>query len=748
MQLHPAILCVGFISIFAIRVDSQTNPICYVCGDPDKTVGEPDAILTIPDNPFTDISEATCAQLEYAGLSGMVPGIACSIVQNQPIFEQTCLCKSKEDSNSIISNNNAQTTTSDNTDVPTKMPSAAPSTLASAGSSNSPVSNSPSLYPEKKSKTLSTAPEKISYTPSKPPSIQPSSAPSTYPFSAPSGAPSNAPSSQIPILPPSVLAYLPPTIVDREQEPPPTEMEMSDVCNVCGSEDRKVGNPKAVINIPNNPFLAMEQVTCGQVELAGLFGMIPTFACPFFGGNMVFKLYCHCEDNVHAQESIVQSVSPSGQPSVQPSNVPSDLPSTISPSDVPSDLPSTMPSNQPSDLPSIAPSSVPSVSPPLSITVTIPEKDIHIDTEVEARNVCNVCGGEDRRVGNPTASVRIPNNPFINAEKVTCQQVEIAGLVGLIPSFACPMFAENAVFKLYCSCEDNYDDQTAMNYTEFPKNSTVNDSYSKNETETLNVRQKSNHDQFLKVPTSSPASPEFKKDHKSGQAPKQSSMDSNIQPSMTPKQSSLMLPSILPSFTPSTQPSSSPSILVSNAPSVLPAFLLLEFPEIKNENNTSERGPIELGDSCYVCGNEGRKVGNPNAEVIMPNNPFVDLEQVTCQQVELAGRFGMIPLSVCPFFETNIEFQRHCNCEDKYYTTITTEQKSQQVVLPTTEDMKVPSNSDRKLQFGEAILSLMSSNFPTIQQSRSIPNEIDEDAMLKAQAPRRRLRVGASDFRP
>jgi hypothetical protein len=345
---------------------------------------------------------------------------------------------------------------------------------------------------------------------------------------------------------------------------------------------------------------------------------------------------------------------------------------------------------------------------------------------VEAKNVCNVCGSEDRRVGNPAASVNIPNNPFFNVQQVTCQQVEIAGLVGLIPIFACPLFAENAVFKLYCSCEDNYDDQTAMNHTDFPKNSTVYQSNTNNETEAMDVGATLNDDRSSKVPNLSPAAPAFKKNQKSDQASKQYSINSNVPPSITPQQPSLILPSILPSDTPSVQPSSQPSMLLSSTPSVLSTSLLLEIPEITNENNVSERGSDEeLGDPCFVCGNEARKVGNPNAEIIVPNNPFFDLEQVTCQQVELAGRFGMIPPSACPFFETNDKFQVYCDCEDKYYKPLLAKNKSADIVSSTIED----SNSDRQLQFEEASLSDVSSH------------------KFKFQAQRRRLRLRRKDVR-
>jgi hypothetical protein len=116
------------------------------------------------------------------------------------------------------------------------------------------------------------------------PSLSPSFAPSLVPVSTPSLA--TAP----------VLTVKIPEVIRSATAGDTDEEELGGLCFVCGSEDKKVADSFTVIEIPNNPIFHADQMTCLEVELAGLLGMIPNFACPYFRNNPIFKQGCRCED--------------------------------------------------------------------------------------------------------------------------------------------------------------------------------------------------------------------------------------------------------------------------------------------------------------------------------------------------------------------------------------------------------------------------------------------------------------------
>jgi hypothetical protein len=67
---------------------------------------------------------------------------------------------------------------------------------------------------------------------------------------------------------------------------------------------------------------------------------------------------------------------------------------------------------------------------------------------------CYVCGDASRVVTNPDVELDVPENfqEFTNGSKVTCQQVQDAGLLGMLPDFLCSLISINPVFQEPCGC--------------------------------------------------------------------------------------------------------------------------------------------------------------------------------------------------------------------------------------------------------------------------------------------------------
>jgi hypothetical protein len=97
-----------------------------------------------------------------------------------------------------------------------------------------------------------------------------------------------------------------------------TNAQDEPICYVCGSPNRRVGNPRGVINLPDNDY-GIDSATCQEIENAGLDGLLPPFACEAtVDYAFLFTLTCQCEDGQPPPRAPVAAPSPALVPPVQP----------------------------------------------------------------------------------------------------------------------------------------------------------------------------------------------------------------------------------------------------------------------------------------------------------------------------------------------------------------------------------------------------------------------------------------------
>lgn len=79
-----------------------------------------------------------------------------------------------------------------------------------------------------------------------------------------------------------------------------------------------------------------------------------------------------------------------------------------------------------------------------------------------------------------------------------------------------------------------------------------------------------------------------------------------------------------------------------------------------SENQNSSDSSIVDDSACFVCG-EGKKVGNPNGQVSVPDGYVIN--STSCYQVEQIGLIGLIPSRFCGIVRRRIK-NSECDCID------------------------------------------------------------------------------------
>ena len=148
-----------FLSAAAVAVNGQPgqpeagNPPCYICGDENQRVTEPEFVVEVPGQ-----VARTCMEVEEAGLAGLITEAQCGFLPG--IFAVPCGCEEVEETDEPVPvnpiepvpENLPETDEPDETvaasdvpsDMPSLMPSGAPSVMTGEGGTDAPGTDAPS----------------------------------------------------------------------------------------------------------------------------------------------------------------------------------------------------------------------------------------------------------------------------------------------------------------------------------------------------------------------------------------------------------------------------------------------------------------------------------------------------------------------------------------------------------------------------------------------------------------------------
>lgn len=200
--------------------------------------------------------------------------------------------------------------------------------------------------------------------------------------------------------------------------------------------------------------------------------------------------------------------------------------------------------------------------------------------------ICYVCGDSNRAITIPDVELDVPENfqEFVNGGTVTCQQVQDAGLLGMIPEFLCSLIGINPVFSEPCGCmevpagEDEQEEElltlapTSLEEDEIANATNViprgpvdrDDDLATFPPSYLEEDNVINGTDFYFNSTDTPSS-------NSTSAPTDLAFVSEALPSEPPTNSPSDYPSAVPSDAPSHAPSDAPSLAPSDSPSYTPS---------------------------------------------------------------------------------------------------------------------------------------------------------------------------------
>jgi hypothetical protein len=82
------------------------------------------------------------------------------------------------------------------------------------------------------------------------------------------------------------------------------------ICYICGGDpNATITNPTVLITIPPEFGSPMDQLTCDQIEQAGLSGFIPVDACTIFENDVASQALCGCSNLSTTGAPVVAPVS-------------------------------------------------------------------------------------------------------------------------------------------------------------------------------------------------------------------------------------------------------------------------------------------------------------------------------------------------------------------------------------------------------------------------------------------------------
>jgi hypothetical protein len=116
----------------------------------------------------------------------------------------------------------------------------------------------------------------------------------------------------------------------------------NDPCYICGSKTAILTSPNAIVPIPAQVMAPVAQISCQDLDTAGLEGLITADACDLAHASQELQDLCGCQD----EEKTLTAVD--DDDSVVPTATPiSDMLSSGVPSEFPSDTPSSVWSDTP-----------------------------------------------------------------------------------------------------------------------------------------------------------------------------------------------------------------------------------------------------------------------------------------------------------------------------------------------------------------------------------------------------------------
>lgn len=323
---------------------------CYICGNSTKRVTNHNAIISVHE------MKVSCIEAETAGLVGLISESECLVLTKHLTNPNTCQCEIVQNT-SVLSNSSS--------DLPSIVPSIAPSI-------NPTVSMIPSI--------VSFGFPTVSMIPSTVPTIDPTAS-----------------------MKPTITTTFEPTL---SAAPTTTSAPTFNLpCHVCGDELYRVTKPNEII------IVAARQLTCGEIEKAGVSGFISPEDCPIFSSRIMNfgNSTCGCSKQ---QQTI---------PSIEPTSV---ISTSVGPSITPVPTFSTTFEPTVSDMPTVTP------------FPTSSEK-------------CFVCNDKKSRVTKSEADIEVAGFIF------KCSEIESAGLKGFVPPNECGTFRSRlqaSNFDAVCGC--------------------------------------------------------------------------------------------------------------------------------------------------------------------------------------------------------------------------------------------------------------------------------------------------------